>query len=127
MPIHRDLTDAQWQSVEGLFHAWRARKDPRGRPSHPPRTVLNGVLWIMTTRAAWAALPHSYPDYRTCHRHFKAWHGSGVLRHALQALFAEDGTAMYDAMLLRMQSRVVAEAAPLPDEMRMLPADEERA
>jgi transposase len=105
MQIYRDLTDAQWHSVEGLFHALRARKDPRGRPSHPARALLNGVLWILTTRSAWAELPNTYPDYRTCHRHFKGWYESGVLRIVLQTLYYDAGIEMYETMTQRMQSR----------------------
>ncbi len=99
---HRDLTDAQWNSVEALFVELRARKDPRGRPAHSTRSVLNAVLWILSTGSAWAALPDRYPDYRTCHRRFKAWFESGVLQRALHQLYGRTGDAMCEAMTARM-------------------------
>ncbi|WP_175050627.1 transposase [Paraburkholderia sediminicola] len=104
MRTHGDLTDAQWQRVAGLFSELRARKDPRGRPAHDARTVLNGVLWVLFTGAAWATLPEKYPDYRTCHRRFKVWHESGVLQQSLHELFGAEGHAICEAMNSRMRA-----------------------
>jgi transposase len=111
MLIHRNLTDAQWGTVEDMFYDSRARKDPRGRPPHNPRAVLNGVLWIMITGETWATLPGWYPDYRSCHRHFKAWYESGILLRVLEKLFDKDGRAAYDAMTARMHTRPRIKAA----------------
>jgi transposase len=102
MALHRDLTDAQWSSVEALFIAFRARKDPRGRPTRNTRMVLNGVLWVLASGSAWAALPTRYPDYRTCHRRFKVWFDSGVLQRAMHDLYGETGDAMCEAVAARM-------------------------
>lgn len=65
------------------------RKDGRGRPWRGRREVLNGVLYILRTGAAWADLPERYPPYQTCHRRFQQWVRSGVMRGVLEAL-AED-------------------------------------
>ncbi|MGF6779604.1 transposase [Paraburkholderia sp. GAS334] len=113
MALHRDLTDAQWSSVEALFIAFRARKDPRGRPPRNTRMVLNGVLWVLSSGAAWAALPTRYPDYRTCHRRFKVWFESGVLQRAMHDLYGEAGDAMCEAIAGRMhRAQPVAQNAP---------------
>ena len=100
---HQDVSDAQWRAVEMIFRNFRARKDPRGRRAHNPRTVFNGVLWVLTSGTGWATLPKEYPDYRTCHRQFKAWYAGGVLREALQRLFGADGIAMHEAVTTRMR------------------------
>jgi transposase len=83
-----DLTNAQWAVLEPLFRP-RRRTDGRGRPWQDPRKVLNGVLWILRTGAAWSDLPDRYPSYQTCHRRFQHWQRSGKLFNLLQKL-AED-------------------------------------
>src|SRR5687767_5900635 len=83
-----DLTDAQWESLEPLCRH-RRRPDGRGRPPKEARTVLNGVLWVLRTGAAWHDLPPRYPPYQTCHRRFQQWQRSGRLDRLLTRL-AED-------------------------------------
>jgi transposase len=110
---HRDLTDAQWNSVEAMFLELRARKDPRGRPAHSARAVFNASLWILSTGAAWASLPERFPDYRTCHRRFKAWFESGVVQQAVRQLYGAAGDAMCEAMTTRMHTvRAAKSKAP---------------
>jgi transposase len=89
MPSPRDLTDAQWAVLDPLIPEPVRRKDGRGRPWKPRRDVLNGILYILRTGAAWADLPEPYPPYQTCHRRFQQWVRSGVMRGVLEAL-AED-------------------------------------
>ena len=84
-----DLTDEQWAVLEPLLPQPRRRPDGRGRPWRDPRDVLNGILWILKTGAAWQDLPRRYPPYQTCHRRYQAWVRAGVLDRALYAL-AED-------------------------------------
>ena len=68
-----DLTDEQWQIVEGILPRDRVRADGRGRPWSDRRTVLNGVLWILRTGAPWQDLPPRYGPYQTVHRRFQNW------------------------------------------------------
>jgi transposase len=70
MPFQRekqsrmDLTDEQWEVLEPLIPAPPKREDGRGRPWRDPRDVLNGILWILRTRAPWKGLPERYPPYQ---------------------------------------------------------------
>jgi len=89
MAASRDLTDAQWAMLDPLIPEPARRKDGRGRPWRPRREVLDGILYILRTGAAWADLPERYPPYQTCHRRFQQWVRSGVMRGILEAL-AED-------------------------------------
>jgi transposase len=84
----RDITDQQWALVEPFLREKR-RPDGRGRPFREARQVLNGVLWILRTGAAWQDLPPRYGPYQTCHRRFQQWVGDGRLEGVLWAL-AED-------------------------------------
>lgn len=62
------------------------REDNRGRPWHETRAVLNGVFWVLGTRAQWRELPEKYPPFQTCHRRFQQWIRSGKLEEALRLL-----------------------------------------
>lgn len=81
-----DLTDTQWEVLAPLLPKPRLRRDRRGRPWRDPRDVLNGILWILRTGAAWHDLPDRYPSYQTCHRRFQHWVESGTMERVLQAL-----------------------------------------
>ena len=87
--LPRDLTDAQWALLDPLIPEPQRRKDGRGRPWRDRREVLDGILFILRTGAAWADLPQRYPPYQTCHRRFQQWVRSGVMRGVLEAV-AED-------------------------------------
>ena len=85
MSKHQRLTDAQWTILEPLLSSEPATI--RGRPPiHDDRDVLNGVLWVLRTGAAWADLPERFPSSSTCYRRFSKWAKSGVLRKILEAL-----------------------------------------
>jgi transposase len=81
------LTDEQWAILEPLIPKPVRREDGRGRPEkHPDRAVLNGILWVLRTGAAWADLPDRFPSGSTCFRRFSRWVKAGVLRKLLEAL-----------------------------------------
>jgi len=88
---HSDLTDAQWRILDPLIPEPQRRVDGRGRPWRGRRDVLNGILWILHTGAAWADLPDRYPPYQTCHRRFQHWVQAGVLLAILEALGEDAG------------------------------------
>ena len=80
-----EVSDEQWALLEPILRSMR-RPDGKGRPPKDPRTVLNGVLWILGTGAQWRELPPKYPPYQTCHRRFQYWVRGGVFDHVLEAL-----------------------------------------
>ena len=84
-----DLTDKQWEILQPLIPEPPQRKDGRGRPRRDNREILNAVLWILRTGAAWNDLPRRYPPYQTCHRRFKEWVDTKVFAQILHTL-AED-------------------------------------
>jgi transposase len=83
------LTDEQWSVVESLIPHPKPRKDRKGRPRVPARSVLDGMLWILWTGAPWKALPSEYPPYQTVHRRMQEWVEARVFWKVLKAL-AED-------------------------------------
>jgi transposase len=106
MTPYRDITEEEWQRVMPLLPELRPRSELRGRPLANTRSVLNGVLWIMYSGATWSAMPRRYPSYQTCHRRFKAWHDSGVLRRVMAELFGEEGVTLCDTIETRMRKHM---------------------
>jgi transposase len=81
-----DLTDEQWAILKPLIPNTVGREDGKGRPRRDSREVLNGILWVLRTGAAWQDLPDRYPSPATCHRRFQEWRREGVLEKILQTL-----------------------------------------
>lgn len=90
MTHFRELTDDEWTQIAPLFPeltgGQTGTRRQRGRPVANTRAVFNGLLWVMFTGSAWAALPVAYPPFTTCHRRYKAWDESGVLESVVIAL-----------------------------------------
>jgi len=87
MGKREELTDEQWAILEPLIPKLLPRIDGRGRPVvHSDRAVLDGILWVLRTGAAWADLPERFPSGSTCFRRFSRWVRQGVLRAILEAL-----------------------------------------
>ena len=81
-----DLTDAQWLIVAVFLPIPPKRLDGKGRPRLDNRQLLNGILWILRTGAAWQDLPRRYGSPATCHRRFQEWCRCGVFEQILEAL-----------------------------------------
>ncbi|WP_144143079.1 transposase [Paraburkholderia sp. BCC1884] len=101
---HRDINDEEWQRVAPLLPELRPRSELRGRPLANTRSVLNGVLWVMYSGATWSAMPRKYPSYQTCHRRFKAWYESGVLKRVMEQLFGAASEELCTLMEARMRT-----------------------
>ncbi|OAJ54386.1 transposase [Paraburkholderia ginsengiterrae] len=109
MNPYRDISDDEWQSIAPLLPELRPRSELRGRPLANTRSVLNGVLWVMFSGATWSAMPRKYPSYQTCHRRFKAWYESGVLKRVMEQLFGEASVELCSLMEARMRTHVAVE------------------
>ena len=60
-PYPTDLNDAAWQTLEPLL----LPPKPGGRSiKYPRKEILNAILYILRTGAAWRMLPHDLPPYR---------------------------------------------------------------
>lgn len=98
----REITDEQWTRVSPLFlEESRKLNCGRGRPLSDTRSVLNGVLWVMYSGAAWSWMPRTYPPHTTCHRRFKAWCESGIFERVTDALAGSGAMSMRDIVRSR--------------------------
>jgi transposase len=88
MARRRFLTDAMWEKIQPLL----PKIPPSlkgGRPRKPDREVLEGILWILRTGAAWVDLPQEYPSPTTCWRRLQAWEKQGVWLTIWRAFLGE--------------------------------------
>ncbi|WGS51388.1 transposase [Paraburkholderia sp. D15] len=104
MDPYRDINDEEWQRIAPLLPELRPRAELRGRPLANTRSVLNGVLWVMYSGATWSAMPRKYPSYQTCHRRFKVWYASGVLKRVTALLFGAASEELCTLMEARMRT-----------------------
>ena len=84
------LTDEEWSLISDLFPEPAAT----GRPPRDPRTVLDGILWILRSGSAWRDLPEEFGPWQTAWRLFDKWNGEGLLAeilHRFQASFVAAG------------------------------------
>lgn len=86
MNLFHSLTDLQWQILESLFPT--PVKRTRGKPHTPWRAVVNAILYVLSNKAKWDALPKN-PEYSSksaAHRWYKVWKENGFLDQILAKL-----------------------------------------
>ena len=95
-----ELSDAQWQRIEGLL-AGKAG-DP-GRTGRDNRLFVNGVLWVLRSGAHWHDLPERYGRWKTVHTRFSRWAKAGIWERVFKTLTADrkNEYLMLDTTLVR--------------------------
>ncbi len=68
-----ELTDAEWKHLPEYFPDRQA--GDRGNS----RQILNGILWIPRSGAAWKDLPERYGAWQTIYKRFLQWQEAGLL------------------------------------------------
>lgn len=84
-----DLQERDWSRIAPLIRESKQRGRRVGRPRHSPRSVLNGILWVLRSGARWKDLPGEYPSYQTCHRRFQEWQSDGTFDRIAYTLAEE--------------------------------------
>ncbi len=65
-----DLTDAEWECIEGLLPT----PENEGRPRlHSLREILNAIFYVVRSGCAWRLLPHDFPPWKTVYHYFRLW------------------------------------------------------
>ncbi|BFP50198.1 hypothetical protein SCMC78_73760 [Streptomyces sp. CMC78] len=97
------MTDQAWAVVGPLLAPPRM-----GRPVRDRRQVLNGILWKLSTGAAWRDLPERYGPWKTVYERFRRWSADGtwdrLLAHVQQH---SDAVGEVDWTLVCVDSTVV--------------------
>ena len=109
-----ELIEAEWEAVRGLL------PEPKrtGRPPRPPRDMLNGMMWILSTGAPWRDLPERYGPWETVYARFREWTDGGVIDRILKRLqlrLDEEGHIDWEVCFIDGSSvRAAAAAAGAP-------------
>ena len=82
-----ELTDDEWERIKGYFPEREAGQ--KGRPRNEDRPILNGILWIVRSGAAWRDLPERYGAWSTVYSRFVQWQEEGLFDTILKELSEE--------------------------------------
>ena len=82
-----ELTDEEWERIKGYFPEREAGQ--KGRPRNEDRPILNGILWIVRSGAAWRDLPERYGAWSTVYSRFVQWQEEGLFDAILKELSEE--------------------------------------
>jgi len=95
-----ELSDAQWQRIEGLLPGKSG--DP-GRSGVDNRLFVNGVLWVLRSGAHWHDLPERYGKWKSVHTRFSRWAKADVWERVFKVLTADrkNEYLMIDTTLVR--------------------------
>ena len=77
-----ELTDEAWDVVSDLF----IETHGRGRPRLSDRLMLDGVLWVLCSGAAWRDMPERFGPWSTVYQRFRGWRNQGTLEQMLKRL-----------------------------------------
>ena len=72
-----DLSTEEWERLKPLIPPQKPRT---GKPNHHHRQVVNGILWILRTGAAWRDLPERYGRWESIATRFYRWQKAGGRR-----------------------------------------------
>jgi transposase len=77
-----ELSDPQWEQIALLF----PQNGKRGRQWKDHRLLLDGVLWVLATGAAWRDLPERFGPWETVYGRFRLWTRNGLWEQLLRRL-----------------------------------------
>ena len=82
MTQHYELTDTAWEMIKDLI----AQDQRTGRPRNDDRLMLNGVLWVLCSGAAWRDMPERFGPWSTVYQRFRDWRNRGTLDQVFKRL-----------------------------------------
>ncbi len=77
-----ELSDESWAVVADLF----TESHGRGRPRLSDRLMLDGVLWVLCSGAAWRDMPERFGPWSTVYQRFRGWRNQGTFDQMLKRL-----------------------------------------
>jgi transposase len=100
MPSRYELSDGQWERIQGFLPG---RTESVGRTAADNRLFVNGVLWILRSGARWYDLPERYGKYKSVHKRFVRWAHSGVWDRVFEELVRDrkNQYLMIDSTIVR--------------------------
>ncbi|SNT74063.1 IS5 family transposase [Amphiplicatus metriothermophilus] len=71
-----DLTDGEWELIEGELPAPRRLVRP---PKWPMREIVNALMYLAAAGCAWRLLSKDFPPFSTVQKYFYRWRDEGLL------------------------------------------------
>lgn len=108
-----DLTDAEWDLIEGAFPGPPSPSHPGRRRAYPVREVVNAIVYLLKTGCPWRHLPHDLPPYTLVSHYFHAWRKGGLverLHDLLRARLRRDKKREAQPRTLAIDSQTVRSA-----------------
>src|SRR3954468_24050634 len=81
-----DVTDEEWALIGPSIPPAKRGGNKR---TVDVRSVVNGVMYILSTGCQWAQLPKDLPPRSTVNDYFKRWEHDGTLRRIHHALYVK--------------------------------------
>lgn len=96
-----ELTDQEWEQITLLLPPENTGKP--GRPSKDNRLMLNAMIWLARSGAAWRNLPERYGPWTSVYSRFRKWIEDGILDNIFRVLSleAELGDLSIDATIVQ--------------------------
>ena len=82
-----ELTDQEWEQIAPLLPAQNTGKP--GRPPKDNRLMLNAMVWLTRSGAAWRDLPERYGPWTSVYSRFRKWIDDGILDNIFRVLSLE--------------------------------------
>ena len=82
-----ELTDQEWEQIAPLLPAQNTGKP--GRPPKDNRLMLNAMVWLARSGAAWRDLPERYGPWTSVYSRFRKWIDDGILDNIFRVLSLE--------------------------------------
>ena len=83
-PRRYELTDEEWNKIKDLLPPENSGK--KGRPLKDNRTMLNAMVWLAKSGAAWRDLPERYGPWETVYSRFHKWIDDGIIDNIFRVL-----------------------------------------
>lgn len=79
-----ELTDEEWLIIKDLLPPEKTKGKGRNRKNN--RIMLNGMIWIARSGAAWRDLPERYGPWQSIYSRFRKWLDNGILDNIFKLL-----------------------------------------
>ena len=113
-----ELTDGQWEKIEGLLPG---RKGNAGGLAEDNRLFVNAVLFVARTGIPWRDLPSRFGKWNSVWRRFDRWCASGLWKRLSVILGEPDLTELHlDSTTIKAQHSA-AGSRKLPAEKKKMP------
>jgi len=104
-----ELADEAWDVVSDLF----IETHGRGRPRLSDPLMLDGVLWVLCSGAAWRDMPERFGPWSMVYQRFRDWRNQGTFEQMLKRLhLGLNELGLIDLQTWRIESTAVRATEP---------------